>query len=77
MQIIYRATEQDDNGIFWRFDAPDGTIIWAGQQEMTQAEYEEMVRMVDDTPDGDEPDYDEDPDSDGYGWERAALRGIA
>ena len=52
---------------------PKGYKVTSYGQAATAEDLLAMERFIDSTP---ETDYDEDPDSDGYGWERAALRGI-
>ncbi len=61
---------------------PDGleftTASIAANDDEIQAEADEVREFLASIPDHANDDYlgDEDPDSDGYGWERRALRGI-
>lgn len=52
---------------------PDGTVFTTFQPDETDAELEAFAAQLRDFEDGPYFDPDEDPDTDGYGWERRAL----
>ncbi len=54
------------------FTTPRGDKYYAWQKASLEAELE--MEHYNDTAPEDFPEYDEDPDADGYGWERQALR---
>jgi len=61
------------------FKTPGGNLVSyaKGQPIPTAADLEEMDRNIAaDNAQLAELEFDEDPDADGYGWERKALRGV-
>jgi len=55
-----------------KFMNPRGDEYYAWQKASLEEEIE--MEHYNDTAPEDFPEYDEDPDADGYGWERQALR---
>ncbi len=56
------------------FTTPRGDEYYAWQKASLEAELE--MEHYNDTALEDFPEYDEDPDADGYGWERQALNKV-
>lgn len=59
---------------FTKYVTPNGVEVFS-RVPMTADELLELDYDMANSPEYDE-DYYEDPDADGYGWERKALRGI-
>lgn len=72
--MISKSKVQDDNRNWWLHMSPDGNEIWCAKQEIPMAELDEMDRLAAEC--SEDSEQDDDPDADGYGWERKALAGV-
>jgi hypothetical protein len=63
---------------FLEYTTPAGNVVHSAEPMTTDDLEAHDICMADRESllDGEYFDEDEDPDADGYGWERAALRGI-
>lgn len=66
------SNKADDSGVWWEHVTPAGNLMWTGRKVVPMSELEEIDNMPEPQP----WDDCDDPDADGYGWERKALNSI-
>lgn len=75
MQLFTSDTPSPEVPGWWQHEMPDGLAFHCSQRTLTADERDEIIRVTD-AYDGGDYEPEDDPDADGYGWERRALAGL-